>query len=348
MPRISAAMRDLSHLPHALYRFFDRADVLLYVGITADLPQRMGGHRGEKPWWSQVTRVNVEHFATRKAALAAETIAIKDEKPLYNIQGNVLVSPPAQADIDEAVRERIGVLLRHLCISSEDYSQALARANKAIEDAALEEDDELVHADPIMLAAELKADEVSGANFLRAKIIDHLVEWLPEGQYERCRKLAEEYDKERDLEFTEDELAEQTAWFVAWENGRRYLETLAEEERKEWTEVAKAFLNHPSEPHLTFHAAHYARAYKSNRWYSWAYKMCPQVGRFNAACRNEARFMVWFQDDPACAPRPCAGHREACQEHLTALLEGRNTWIETGKPVIVARYEPIEDEQPPF
>lgn len=58
--------------------------------------------------------------------------------------------------------------------------------------------------------------------------------------------------------------------------------------------------------------------------------------------------MVWFENDPGCAPGPCEGHWEACQEHLTTLLEGRNTWTESGKAVIVARYEPIEDEQPPF
>ena len=69
----------------ALYRMFDAAGALLYVGITGHLPARIAAHDGEKRWWQDVAAVTVEHFSTRDAASAAETTAIKSENPLYNI-----------------------------------------------------------------------------------------------------------------------------------------------------------------------------------------------------------------------------------------------------------------------
>lgn len=74
--------------PHALYRFFNAGGALLYVGITAALPTRLANHRDEKPWWTEVARVTVEHYPNREAVLAAELAAIKSEHPRYNIQHN--------------------------------------------------------------------------------------------------------------------------------------------------------------------------------------------------------------------------------------------------------------------
>lgn len=91
---VSAGLLELPRRPHVLYRFFDRADTLLYVGITMDLPKRMGDHRKGKPWWSAVDHITVEHFDGREAVLAAETEAIKTEAPLYNVSQNELVQAP--------------------------------------------------------------------------------------------------------------------------------------------------------------------------------------------------------------------------------------------------------------
>ena len=45
---------------HALYRFYDTADCLLYVGITANLLYRLSSHVETKPWWHEVARMTVE------------------------------------------------------------------------------------------------------------------------------------------------------------------------------------------------------------------------------------------------------------------------------------------------
>ena len=73
---------------HVLYRFYDTSGDLLYVGITADPVSRWRSHRGEKPWWHEVTNITLEVHPDRDTVLAAETIAIATEKPRYNIVHN--------------------------------------------------------------------------------------------------------------------------------------------------------------------------------------------------------------------------------------------------------------------
>jgi predicted GIY-YIG superfamily endonuclease len=93
--RISVGQASLASAPHALYRFYDRTDVLLYVGITMNLPTRMFKHKGTKPWWTSIADIQVEHFATRGEALTAERKAIREERPLYNEQHNRFVDVQA-------------------------------------------------------------------------------------------------------------------------------------------------------------------------------------------------------------------------------------------------------------
>jgi len=71
----------------ALYRFFNAADELLYVGITGDPRARWAQHAAEKPWWPDVARHTVQWLPSRKAALDAEAAAIAAEAPLHNVSG---------------------------------------------------------------------------------------------------------------------------------------------------------------------------------------------------------------------------------------------------------------------
>lgn len=68
-----------------VYRFRDADGVLLYVGATGNLVQRLEGHDSQTAWFDAVSTVEVEHFATRADALAAEKAATRDEGPLHNI-----------------------------------------------------------------------------------------------------------------------------------------------------------------------------------------------------------------------------------------------------------------------
>lgn len=69
----------------ALYRIFGAAGILLYIGIGYDPDRRLASHRRMKPWWADVATITVEWFESRESAESTELIAIRDEKPLYNV-----------------------------------------------------------------------------------------------------------------------------------------------------------------------------------------------------------------------------------------------------------------------
>lgn len=72
-----------------LYRVYDAADALLYVGITNDPAERFGAHAALKPWWHEAVRISLEHYDTREKCARAELAAIRSEHPRHNIVGAV-------------------------------------------------------------------------------------------------------------------------------------------------------------------------------------------------------------------------------------------------------------------
>lgn len=71
--------------PSTLYRYYNEAGVLLYVGVTYEARGRLQQHRLSKDWYYDIKFIRLDHFpAGRDEALRAEALAIKNEKPLYN------------------------------------------------------------------------------------------------------------------------------------------------------------------------------------------------------------------------------------------------------------------------
>jgi hypothetical protein len=69
-----------------LYRHFDKDGNLLYVGISwTAIGRLMNGHRHGAHWFDRITRVEIEHFDSRTKALAAEKLALKNERPAFNV-----------------------------------------------------------------------------------------------------------------------------------------------------------------------------------------------------------------------------------------------------------------------
>lgn len=85
-----------------LYRVYDAAGALLYIGITNDPAERFGAHAGLKPWWHEAVRIDLEHFDTREVCARAELAAIRSEHPRHNIVG----AQRLQAVIREDALER--------------------------------------------------------------------------------------------------------------------------------------------------------------------------------------------------------------------------------------------------
>ena len=70
-----------------LYRMFDEADQLLYIGVTRHLIRRKSKHKKSKAWYGDVSRITCEPFTSRIVAEDAELEAIQTENPRYNIAG---------------------------------------------------------------------------------------------------------------------------------------------------------------------------------------------------------------------------------------------------------------------
>lgn len=68
----------------AVYRIYDEAVRLLYVGMTRDVPARLRRHRNQTCWASTARAVSVDWFPTVGRASRAEYYAIEREGPLYN------------------------------------------------------------------------------------------------------------------------------------------------------------------------------------------------------------------------------------------------------------------------
>ena len=69
---------------HILYRLYDTAGALLYVGITNNLKRRFERHTADKPWWSDVATWRTDSLPGRSLLEAAEIVAIRYEQPRYN------------------------------------------------------------------------------------------------------------------------------------------------------------------------------------------------------------------------------------------------------------------------
>lgn len=71
----------------AVYRMFDRAFRLLYIGKTSSAGQRFGAHSAKR-WFPQVQMITLQWFDTEAQAAFEERRAIAAEQPLYNVAGN--------------------------------------------------------------------------------------------------------------------------------------------------------------------------------------------------------------------------------------------------------------------
>lgn len=105
--------------PTSVYRYFDSAGQLLYVGITGRGVTRQFEHARSKEWWPLVATSDVTHFATRKAALAEEAYQIRWNQPPFNTQGKGR-RPDRTLIPRELVRTMLGRLSRQKSLDEVD------------------------------------------------------------------------------------------------------------------------------------------------------------------------------------------------------------------------------------
>lgn len=68
---------------HVLYRIYDAADSLLYVGATINPKERFADHQARE-WWRDVATIRFEHYEDAESLTRAEKAAIEAERPRYN------------------------------------------------------------------------------------------------------------------------------------------------------------------------------------------------------------------------------------------------------------------------
>lgn len=69
-----------------LYRHFNEAGALLYVGISLSAIHRLSAHSRGSDWFSEIAKVQIENFETRELAQIAEKRAIELERPKHNLR----------------------------------------------------------------------------------------------------------------------------------------------------------------------------------------------------------------------------------------------------------------------
>lgn len=89
--------------PCAIYRCYAEDDRLLYVGISTD-PLRRAAQHYNSTWLPYCVKITLEWHKNRYVAGNAELLAIKNEKPEYNVVGlhlNKRLWTKAQQDEEE-------------------------------------------------------------------------------------------------------------------------------------------------------------------------------------------------------------------------------------------------------
>ena len=94
-----------------LYRAYDEAGRLLYIGISFSCVRRADQHRQNSKWFRLLATFKVEKHPTREAALVAERQAIQAEKPIYNVSHNRALNPPKRQMPQKPKRPATGIVI---------------------------------------------------------------------------------------------------------------------------------------------------------------------------------------------------------------------------------------------
>lgn len=85
-----------------VYRLYNAADQLLYVGQTRNFRNRLGAHRLRAwDWPAEISSWKTEEFPDQRSAVYAERLAILTEAPLHNKQiANPWKIPPLRRKLN--------------------------------------------------------------------------------------------------------------------------------------------------------------------------------------------------------------------------------------------------------
>lgn len=234
--RISIGQTGLNNRRHALYRFYDASDVLLYVGITVDPGARFKKHGSDKLWWSEVDRIGIDHFVTRLEALEAERKAIKSEQPLHNVVHNEFVNADGRSD----TRRDLALELLHTFVNAAPGSATYQMALTELRQEA-EESGNALESDEVEVLKRLIDSHESELHSYRSAV-QNILAAVPDGQVELYRRLEiEEWNRDLGEEYSiatdylDHSVIRRIAADLAWQG----LASATAEEREHFLSFAK-------------------------------------------------------------------------------------------------------------
>jgi predicted GIY-YIG superfamily endonuclease len=359
MPRrVSAALVELATQPHALYRFFDATDVLLYVGITADLPARMKKHRSEKPWWVHVHHITVEQFDTRQEALDAEALAIRWEGPLHNDQHNRQVwvdsreLRPESIDgewlvenwpkVPATVRDYVEIPawtqgraeLAQWLLDETPTGDLERYAESAQELAKADGEDDLDGPEVTARTAMEAFVGISGNLYQATNALENLLRCILTDQFdERLAKSAAEIEERLGGVNVEFESVTWLAHQVCYDLDGRYFDRLSEQEKALWWTAAVNGAPFADDAGLRQDAGRYARLFKLQGIRPSGLCEATDDGLI---CVDRVQHRVQFADCPYCTGLArCGWHRMWCERHLKLATEAEEWRDADGNLLII-------------
>lgn len=90
MTRFDPVAERLSR-PHYVYRCYDRAGRLLYLGCTYNPRKRLAEHRSTSSWFAEVARTELVEYPDGASGFAAEAEAHASEDALHSLNKSVAI-----------------------------------------------------------------------------------------------------------------------------------------------------------------------------------------------------------------------------------------------------------------
>lgn len=320
VPKVSVGRAELDTRPHILYRFYDRTGVLLYVGITVDFDERWKKHARQKDWWAQVdhTATKVEYCLGDRAARAAETAAIKAEKPLHNTQHNEFVEIETEDEpcdinepwsLDNFVREvldnttefELDVILHD---NRHDF-EGNERSDRGRDIAAA--------FSQLMTITWDRSNLNTGFKLLRSM--------LDIAEDNRWKAFVSPLPSNEGMSDYDADQVFMHAFIAA--KAADYLDRLPEDEADQWQDCGRAIEGFDSDSgEVTVAAALYANAFKTKRLTRKG--ICSGPHHSGARCSRLDLVTTVFEVCPICDDvTNCCGHKIWCEKHDGMARSGR-------------------------
>lgn len=124
---------------HSVYRIYDEAGMLLYVGYTSRGHARQLEHIATKPWARDVAETHWEHYDSREDALAREKRLIRSHHPVHNVVHSTNTGETAsieyrlraeQYDLLKTCRDSLQTLRSEFTRSTRDFEARISSWEK--------------------------------------------------------------------------------------------------------------------------------------------------------------------------------------------------------------------------